>query len=169
MKIAKSAAALLLAAVLCLLTACAAVPGETQVYRSNGAGGITLEMQAGMKEKAANGLDVFFAGRKVMFSALKETPEELAQAGIDAAGLDVEGYAALVAENNGLEGGFTADEMGNLHVTYDRTVDGVDYTYYATVRQNGEDFWTFNFACFTREKDTYLPYFPQWADTIRFK
>ena len=54
------------------------------------------------------------------------------------------------------------------YFTYEKTVSGQEYFYLATTHKASDAFWLIQFACFKKDKDTYLPKFIKWADSVVF-
>lgn len=128
--------------------------------------GIHLMMEAGMEESEADGFTVYSYSNTAMFAAIKEDAAVFSDAGLDINDYDLNEYAEIVQQGNGLEETFTEDIVGNLSVTYTSNQNGTDFFYYATVKEGTDCFWVVTFACFEEDKDTYLPQFQVWGASI---
>ena len=128
--------------------------------------GISLMMEEGMARQDTEDFTIYAYSNTAMFAAIKEDASVFSGAGLDIADYDLEEYAGIVQQGNGLDASFAKDEAGNLSVTYNSNQNGTDFFYYATVKQGSDSFWVVTFACFAEDEATYLPQFKIWAATI---
>lgn len=128
--------------------------------------GIHLMMEKGMEESQADGFTAYALSDTAMFAAIKEDAAVFSDAGLDINDYDLEDYAAIVQQGNGVEEPFTEDIVGNLSVTYTSNQNGTDFFYYATVKEGTDCFWVITFACYAEDQDLYLPQFQVWGASI---
>ncbi len=79
-------------------------------------------------------------------------------------------YANAVITNNKLDSEVERRQDGKYEFfNFEKTVDGKDFFYLATVYKSQDSFWLIQFACLTKDKDTFMPQFLEWADTVTFE
>ena len=76
-------------------------------------------------------------------------------------------YAKLVITANSLTA-TAAEEDGLVYFTYEKSNNGKDYKYYATVFKGTDAYWLIQFACEVDDFDKFLPDFQKWAKSVKF-
>lgn len=122
--------------------------------------GLSITLPADMQEVEMEGFAKILANDKVGVYFVRETVDELAAVGLE--NLTLEEYAELSEAAYALENPYTADANGNLVTTYNADVDGTNFFYYTTLRQDADSFWTINFACEDSAKAEFTDLFTQW-------
>ena len=128
-----------------------------------------MRLATDMKYEKTEGMTMFYASDTCMMSGVKETFEEYKAAGVDAAAMSMEDYAALIQQANGLEAAFTLDANGNYVMTYNKDVGGKAFFYYTTLRKGTTAFWVVSFACMEQDREAFMPEFELWANSIVVK
>lgn len=84
-------------------------------------------------------------------------------------GYTLDQYAKLVISNNStLQDKTVKHEDGLTCFEFESTVDGVTYSYFATVYQNGNDYWLLQFASKKTQYSRMRPEFVKYAKTVTF-
>ena len=76
-------------------------------------------------------------------------------------------YADLVIDANTLKAS-AAEKDGLVYFTYEKSMNGKDYKYYATVFKGTDAYWLIQFACEVKNFDKFLPDFEGWAKSVKF-
>lgn len=141
--------------------------GEKVVSKEFSANGFTITLTEDFYEKELISFTNYYASTGAIVTALKEEFTTLELVGIDSKS-SLEDYAKAVEANNNGNYELKMNEKSNyLSFTYNATISGKEYYYYAVVKKGSDSFWLINFACFDDEKDQYQPKFEEWASTIK--
>ena len=123
--------------------------------------GLMISAAPGLKKMDVEGFTACLTNEEVMILILEERKDDYGLYG-----LTLEDYAALY-EEYGIITGFSYDLYGNLAATFTSEVDGgVEYFYYATVKNTGDSFWLIQMACLSDMAPSYVESFTQWGATI---
>lgn len=141
----------------CSLTA------KEKTYSVNG---INVTMKDGFYEKELVSLTAYLESSDSIFTALKEEKATLKEAGLE--NITLKEYAEAVVEANGLKEKDIIEKDGLTYFTYEKEVSGKTYFYLASVYQTNDAFWLVNFACDTKNKDSFQEDFIKWAKTVNF-
>ena len=109
--------------------------------------------------------DVALGSEAFAVLAVQDTRQEFTDAGVDFPA-DLAAYTALVEENNGAEEPFAQDELGSTFTEYTTEVQGKAYYYYVVLTAGEDSYWTVNFTCLEKDKETYRDRFAQWASLM---
>lgn len=85
--------------------------------------------------------------------------------------MTLEGYAAMVLRNNGLEGSVQLQENGGhmaFAYSYTGAESGKPYEAYTVVKKGPDAFWLVQFSSAAEDAQTNRGSFARWADTIAF-
>ena len=77
-------------------------------------------------------------------------------------------YAELVCTANNLDESTIRSKNNYVELTYEKDLNGKEYYYYYRCYKNGNDFWSVQFGCETKNTEELQPFFEKWADTFRF-
>lgn len=130
--------------------------------------GLSLYMSDGFTEKKIEGAFCYYEGKNSILSCNVETFDILENVNVDTS-ISEQEYARLIVKNNGFECDVKTDEYGNICFTYEKNIEGNDFTYFAYVKKTDKAFWTCNFACLTSQKSFYENDFSLWASSIEIK
>ncbi|MDO4572779.1 MAG: hypothetical protein Q4C13_05380, partial [Clostridia bacterium] len=128
--------------------------------------GLTVRMGNDMVYQNLEGMTMCYYGDNCLMTGLKEGYADLSAVGLDPENMSLEDYAAVIEQNHALSEAFEPDSYGNLAVTYGNNVDGIDLFYYSTVRKGTDAFWLVSFACLDEQRETWLPLFELWGNSI---
>lgn len=128
--------------------------------------GLTLSLPKGYNTYYdSDNCDCYLENGKVVVTVLKEAKSDIN--GAVGREITLKEYGDAVARANGLDSVVYVDSYGNYYLTYERTVEGQVFFYYAVVKESGSNFWLFNFACLKSEKDVNVNNFGKWAGMIK--
>ncbi len=140
---------------------------DVSALEAYGSDGLGLKLPAGMDSDKLDGFDLFLFNDEMMLVAVKDGKEELEAAGQDLEELDIEKYAKLVFEANGITGEPKQDADGNYYMTYDREDgSGNTFSYYVTPRLGSGGGWVVTMACFKDAAETKLTEFIDYGRLI---
>ncbi len=76
-------------------------------------------------------------------------------------------YAQAVVANNQIN--VSVNLLGDMaYFTYEKTVSGHDFFYYATCHKSSDAFWLIQFACELDDKEDLMPTFEEYVASIEF-
>lgn len=128
--------------------------------------GLTLTMHEGMVPFEAEGAVMALADDDCMMTVRRESLEDYAAGGLDLSAMTTAEYADLTAEANGIGQQFDTDENGNLYVSYNARMDGVEYYYHTVLYRGSDAFWLVTFACFEEVAEDYAGLFTEWSGSV---
>ena len=128
--------------------------------------GMTITLTNQFTEKEYVTQTVMYESKDSIGTALKESFSTLEDAGLRS-DITPEEYAELVITNNMLENCQVQDKDGTTCFQYDRTVDGKEFSYLATVHKAPDAFWLIQFACLADDYSEKEPQFMEWAKTVK--
>lgn len=144
-----------------LIFGCSFNKTTDEVYKANG---ISITMNKGFVKKDLASATVYYESNEAILTALKETFTDLETANLGKAS-SVNDYAKAVLTNNKNDSEIkTEDDL--TYFTYEKEASGKDFYYLASVYKSNDSFWLLNFACETKNKDTYEPLFKLWAKSV---
>ena len=147
-----------------LIAGCSLLKEPTKTYTVNG---ISVTMKDDFKEKDLVSVTTYLESTDAIFTALKEEFVNLESVGINR-NSTLRDYAEAVAYNNNLSSSNIIEQDGLVYFTYTREVSGKNFYYLATVYKSDDAFWLVNFACESKNKDSFEPKFIEWAKTVEF-
>ena len=147
--------------IVCLsLGACSCFKKE-KTYSGNG---MSITMEDGFYEKEIVAATYYLESTSAIMHALKEEFQTLLPSSTT-----LQRYATMVQNNNRLESEVSSRENEEyLYFEYEKTANGKDFFYLATVHKADDSFWLIQFACSQDDKEDYKDKFLKWADTITF-
>ena len=152
------AVVLLLCAALLVLTACFGADKDFSVA------GMTITLTSQFTEKDMMGQTKYYQSLRAVVTVLKEGFEDLG----GAQDWTLTKYTQAVLKANNLKSGITEGEK-YYSFTYEKSLNGQDYYYFATTHKASDAFWLIQFGCLKSEKDKYQPKFEKWADSVTFE
>lgn len=124
--------------------------------------GLTVTLTDSFKKTSVEGYTVAYEATDAMLLALKENDSILK-------GYTLDQYAKQVISNNTtIQGKTVKHEDGLTYFEFESTVDGVTYGYFATVYQNGDDYWLLQFASTKPQYNRMRPAFVKYAKSVTF-
>lgn len=151
----------MLAAILIIATFTACFFGAKDKTFEVGDLKITLTDQ--FVEKEIVGQTAMFQSTNVLVTVLMEEKSLIGN------GVSLERYAELVCNVNGLKDSEIELNGDRAEFTYEKTVSGKDYKYFAKCYKTDEAYWLVQFACFEDSADKYVDNIEKWADTVKFE
>ena len=146
------------------LVACG-TPGQKEFTSS---AGLKITLTDEFYEKDLASQTMYLESKKVIFVALKEEFTNLSVVLTNPSSATKEQYAKAVQRNNHLSCEIINDQYnGLLYFTYEKSVSGKDFFYFAVIEKGSDAFWLCQFACAVSEKDNYTPTFIEYAKTIQ--
>jgi len=160
MKKGLSALTVIIAAVF-LLSGCTAGSGALREHSFDQ--GLSVSLPGGFRQQSREGSDILMAGPDgVLFMAVRDTLESLGDRGYDTDSITLEDYFGLVQDANGI----TKEETEGTEAVFVRHSGQTDYTYFLTVRQGTDAFWTIWFISPANAEEDPVASFREWAGTI---
>ena len=124
--------------------------------------GLSITLTDSFKKTTVEGYTIGYEATNVMLLGLKENDSTLK-------GYTLDQYAKLVISNNStLQDKTVKHEDGLTCFEFESAVDGVTYSYFATVYQNGNDYWLLQFASKKTQYSRMRPEFVKYAKTVTF-
>ena len=83
---------------------------------------------------------------------------------------DAKSYAEFVVKANGL--GVEVNTYKNVdyaQFTYNRSVSGTEYSFYAVTFRSGDNCWLVQFRCNSAKYNEFVSQFKAWSETVKFK
>lgn len=149
---------LLLCASLMVFTACFTADKEFSVE------GMTITLTNQFTEKDMMGQTKYYQSLRAVVTVLKE---EFSELGVSSS-YTLRQYTQAVLSANSINASITTGEK-YYSFTYEKTVNGQNYYYFATTHKASDAFWLIQFGCFQSEKDKYQPSFEKWANSVVFE
>ncbi|MCI8589846.1 MAG: hypothetical protein HFE77_03950 [Clostridiales bacterium] len=153
------AAAMLL---LCSFMLCACGAAKDKEFSK---AGFTITLTDGFTEQDIVSQTAAYVSTKVSVTALKEELSILEDNDIDA-DLSLSDYADLVIAANNLDSK-TEEKDGLLCFTYNKSVSGKNFTYFATVFKGSDAFWLVQFACEDSQYDALKEDILKYAKSVK--
>lgn len=151
---------LVLCALLVTLTACF---GEKDKEFSKA--GMTITLTNKFTEKEIVSQTAYYESLYTIVTCLKEDFSAFDYG----SGLALDDYTSMVLENNNLDVETEFNQEHNYwYFSYERTVSGKQFYYFATTFKSNDAFWLIQFACDASNKDKYQACFEKWAGTVTF-
>lgn len=155
-------AAVLAAVMLCLLCSCGA--SEKDFSKA----GMTITLTNKFVEKDLVTQTAYYESTDAIVTALREGFDIFQQSGIDS-NITVKQYAELCITVNNLSG-VTADENEKYaHFSYEKQVNGQDFSYEAYCFRTDDAFWLIQFACHTKNLSKMTSVFEKYANSVKFE
>ncbi|MBE7090301.1 MAG: hypothetical protein E7363_00055 [Clostridiales bacterium] len=147
-----------LALLTCSLTSCLAPKPKTFTVADE----LRITLTEAFSEKELVGQTAMFQSLDVIVTVLLEEKELIQR------DLSVEEYAALVCSGNGLTDSTVKIKDTHAAFSYEKTVSGKDYTYFAKCFKSEKGYWLVQFACFTSAVDKHKENIDTWTASISF-
>ena len=143
----------------CTLFLCGCNPSapEEKTFTSKG---LTVTLTDEFQETSIDGFTVVYSSSKIALFALKEEFSHFE------AGTTLAEYADLVIKANGLNNATVETKEGLTCFTYESTVDGVSYSYFASVFQGTDAFWLVQFSTETSDFEASKDAIVDYAKTV---
>ena len=126
---------------------------------------LTISLPDSFVQEEYEGASCYYISDDALFLAMEEPFDTLESAGLTS-NSPLEEYAQAVISINGVDSQVGTDAKGNVYFTYDETVSGYDYSYYAVVKKGTSSFWLCQFACLAEDADSMFGSFAEWGSTI---
>ena len=157
---------------ICMITvccACSAKPlktsGGDDDDKEFSKSGMTITLTDGFVEKDLVSQTAYYESTKAIVTALKEEFSLFEQAGYE--DMTLEEYGNLVLTTNSFDTEMQ-HKNGLSYFTYEKSVSGKDFKYFATVFEGSDAFWLIQFASEQKNFDTFQPKFEKWANSVKF-
>lgn len=142
----------------CALTSCFAPKAKTFTVADE----LKITLTEAFMEKEIVGQTAMFQSTDVIVTVLLEEKSLIQQ------DLTVEQYAALVCSANGLNDSTVKIKDTYAEFSYEKTVSGKDYTYFAKCFKSETGYWLVQFACFRSAVDKQKDNIDTWTASISF-
>lgn len=126
--------------------------------------GLSIELPDGFYEKSYISATYYLESSDSLFFAIKENFSDLATISIYS-NSSLYDYAEIVLYQNKMYANIQTKD-GITYFTYNRTVSGKDFFYFAAVFKGSSSFWLCQFACSTTDRTTFENKFLEWSKTI---
>ena len=126
--------------------------------------GMTITLTDQFTEQENVSQTVYYVSLTSIVTGLKEETKIFEDAGYGS--LTLKEYAELVIKGNSLNSQ-VSEKDGLTYFTYEKSVSGKDYKYYATVFKGADAFWLIQFGCEQKNFDKYQPDYVKWAKTVQ--
>ncbi|NTW95538.1 MAG: hypothetical protein HGB31_02840 [Erysipelotrichaceae bacterium] len=127
--------------------------------------GMTISLTSDFYEKEIASQTAYYESQKYIVTVLKEEFTIFESIGLST-DISVKEYAELVIENNMIDSAI--EEKDNLtFFKYEKTVNGKQFSYFATVHKSSDAFWLIQFACETKNAEDSQDLFIEWGQTIK--
>ncbi|MBQ7335724.1 MAG: hypothetical protein IJW92_04570 [Clostridia bacterium] len=156
------AACLVLTALLC---GCSLFEEKAEVFTS---GNMSITLTNRFSESDQEGCEAIYSsleGKVVV--VIKETFDDLRDLGCDESSTASD-YARLVIDVHEMSDTAVKEKDGVTYYTYESDVDGVSYSYLATVHKSGDAFWLIQFASTTENYAKFEETFFTYAKSVQF-
>ncbi len=163
-KIAIIASVLMLMLCATFLSACSKPKTFTTVD-----GGLSITVTSDFKEKEIAGQTMYLESKNSIVTILKEEFSLFTDRGYEPDSMTEMEYADLVIKANKLGDSVTPfnDEQNSfVDFSYEKTVSGRQFYYFAVCKKGKDAFWLCQFGCTTDKKDDFKQTFIDWAKTI---
>ena len=154
-------------AIVCVCLVVSGCVGEKEKEKNFSGNGFSITLTENFQEKEIISVTNYYQSINAIVTALKEEFTLLEAVGINKDST-IEEYANVIAYNNQKDYDFKKNtDLDYLYFTYEATVSGKDYYYYAVIKKGSDSFWLINFACLKGDADDFQPKFEKWASTIK--
>lgn len=155
----------LLIPVICLVAALSLFCGCFEKTVTFEKAGMSITLKGNFVEKEIASQTAYYESTDAIVTAIKE--EFTLVAGFS--DYTLSDYTDLVLRNNKLTAEVTSRENKSyMYFTYEKTVSGKNFYYFATTHKADDAFWLIQFACVVDDKDSKTADFFEWADSIKF-
>ncbi|MGL5514158.1 MAG: hypothetical protein ACRDBM_13105 [Sporomusa sp.] len=145
----------------CLVLTGCSTQDQAQTFEKDG---MTITLTDQFTEKDYASYTVCYESSESLVVALKESFTLFEQVGVST-DISLVEYGELVMSSNNFEA--TIEETENItYFTYEKQVNGEDYTYMATLHRGADAYWLIQFACETKNFEKLQSQFIDWAKTI---
>ena len=155
-------AAVLAAVMLCMLCACGA--SEKDFSKA----GMTITLTNKFVEKDLVSQTAYYESTDAIVTALREGFDLFQQAGIDT-NITNKQYAELCITANGLSSTAVDGNDKYAHFSYEKQVNGQDFSYEAYCFRTDDAFWLIQFACHTKNLSKMTSVFEKYANSVKFE
>jgi len=128
--------------------------------------GMTISLTSDFNEKEIASQTAYYESQKYIVMVLKEEFTIFESVGIST-DISVKEYAELVIGNNMMA--TAIEEKDNLtFFKFEKTINGKQFSYFATVHKSSDAFWLIQFACESKNAEDSQDLFIEWGQTIKF-
>lgn len=129
--------------------------------------GMSITLTTAFTEKEMATQTAYYESQKAIVTCLKEEFSILEDEGLSADDVTLEQYGEAVIVMNGLDSEVQTED-GLTYIRYDKSLNGKDFSYYATVFKGTDAFWMIQFACESKNFDSMHEIFKTWAKSVKF-
>jgi len=128
--------------------------------------GVTISLTSDFYEKEIASQTAYYESQKYIVTVLKEEFTIFESLGIST-DISVKEYAKLVIDSNMIDSAI--EEKDNLtFFRSEKTINGKQFSYFATVHKSSDAFWLIQFACESKNAEDSQDLFFEWGQTIKF-
>ncbi len=157
----KIIAVVLAAVMLCMFCACGA--GEKDFTKA----GMTITLTNKFVEKDLVAQTAYYESNDAIVTALREGFDLFQQAGIDT-DITPKQYAELCVAANQLSSVTVDSNDKYAHFSYEKKINGEDFSYEAYCFRADDAFWLVQFACHTKNLSKMKSTFEKYAKSVKF-
>lgn len=128
--------------------------------------GMTITLTSDFIEKEIASQTAYYESQKHIVMVLKEEFTIFESIGIST-DISVKEYAKLVIDNN-LMTSEVEEKDGLTYFKYEKTINGKQSSYFATVFKSSDAFWLIQFACESKNAEDSEDLFVEWGQSIKF-
>ena len=144
-------------------TSCKSAPKEKTFSKA----GVEITLTEDFVEKDIVSQTAYFESMKSIVMVLKEEFTLFESVGLST-DMSMEEYAEIIFTGNNIES--VVEEKDSLSTfTYENSVSGKDFTYFATLFRSDDAYWMIQFACETKDFESMSDQFMKWAKTVKFE
>jgi len=127
--------------------------------------GMTISLTSDFYEKEIASQTAYYESEKYIVTVLKEEFTIFDSIGIST-DISVKEYAKLVIDNNMIPSAI--EEKDSLtFFKYEKTINGKQFSYFATVHKSLDAFWLIQFVCESKNAEDSQDLFIEWGQTIK--
>lgn len=142
-----SAVIALVLALVMIFTACDLFKPSEETFSGNG---FSITLNSSFVEKELASMTAYYESQKVIVTVLKEELSLFSGYDVDT----LNDYAELVISANSLENVDVLEKDGLVYFEYEKSTNGKDFKYLATVHKGSDAFWLVQFASESKNYDT---------------
>lgn len=154
----------ILLSITCILLLTTTLCGCSQDPKNFYADALTITLTNEFSESSMEGFDVYLVSDDVIFTAVKETENEIEQSGYEITSLN--DYALQLAELNNVSKGAVTSRNSYYYFENQKTVSGGNYTYVHCMLKGADSYWVCEFVCKTKSYKRIKDDIFTWADSI---
>ena len=128
--------------------------------------GMSIVLDESFQEQPLETQTAYYESKDKIVTILKEEFSVFTPYGMDAEDVSLQDYAQMVVDNNGLTAK-VEEKDGLVQFVYEKSVDGSDITYLATVHKGIDAFWLVQFACESKNYSKFYSIFVGYAKSFK--